>query len=217
MKGGDVSESQRPLGVVQSVSRALAVRRGMELAADYVPHLTKEDCLKVAEAAARGRYADRNRLLVYVLFDTCMRVSEVINLRRDHLKETQYGWMVEIPQGKGHKAGVAAISRNVMNYIHDYCFRYRVTVRDRIFPFTRQRAHQIVGAAMKEAGIRKPEHVGSVHVWRHSGALERLRLTGNPKAVQDQLRHSSARMTLRYLKTLGAQESLRINQQVDPW
>jgi integrase len=57
--------------------------------------------------------------------------------------------------------------------------------------------------------------VGTVHVLRHSGAIARLAATGNPKAVQDQLRHKEARMTLRYLKTLSAQESIKIQQGVD--
>ena len=47
------------------------------------------------------------------------------------------------------------------------------------------------------------------------GALARLAQTGNPKALQDQLRHVDARMTIRYLKTLSAQDPLRINQGVD--
>jgi DNA invertase Pin-like site-specific DNA recombinase len=41
------------------------------------------------------------------------------------------------------------------------------------------------------------------------------RATGNPKAVQDQLRHKEAKMTLRYLKTLSSLESLKIQQKVD--
>lgn len=62
---------------------------------------------------------------------------------------------------------------------------------------------------------RKPPHVGAVHVLRHSGALERLKDTENLQALQDQLGHSTAKMTLRYMKTLTAEESVRINQQVD--
>ena len=50
---------------------------------------------------------------------------------------------------------------------------------------------------------------------RHSGALERLRDTGNLRVLQDQLGHATAKMTLRYMKTLTAEESVRINQQVD--
>ncbi len=72
-----------------------------------------------------------------------------------------------------------------------------------------------IAKAMREAGIVKPERVGAVHVLRHSGALERLRATGNPRAVQEHLRHSTAQMTLRYLKTLSAEEALRIQQEVD--
>ena len=45
--------------------------------------------------------------------------------------------------------------------------------------------------------------------------LERLKDTGNPQALQDQLGHATAKMTLRYMKTLTAEESVRINQQVD--
>ncbi len=68
---------------------------------------------------------------------------------------------------------------------------------------------------MVNAGVVKPDGVGTIHVLRHSGTLERLRVTRIPKAIQDQLRLSSARMTLRYMKTLVTEESLATNQAVD--
>lgn len=46
-------------------------------------------------------------------------------------------------------------------------------------------------------------------------AIERLRLTSNPSATQSHLRHKSALMTMRYLKTLNEDESLKIQQAVD--
>ena len=46
-------------------------------------------------------------------------------------------------------------------------------------------------------------------------ALERLRQTKNPKALQDDLGHASPLMTLRYLSTLQEEDSLRIQQDVD--
>jgi cytochrome P450 len=52
-------------------------------------------------------------------------------------------------------------------------------------------------------------------VLRHSGALERLRATGNPRAVQEQLRYSTALMTMRYLKTLTVDEAIAIQEGVD--
>jgi len=46
-------------------------------------------------------------------------------------------------------------------------------------------------------------------------AIERLKQGGNPKAVPDQLQHKSAQMTLRYLKTVSADESLKIQEGID--
>jgi integrase len=54
-------------------------------------------------------------------------------------------------------------------------------------------------------------------VLRHSGAIARLAISGNPRAVQEQLRHKSAQMTLRYLKTIGHDEAMRTQQNVDIW
>jgi len=52
-------------------------------------------------------------------------------------------------------------------------------------------------------------------VLRHSGAIARLKASGNPKSVQHQLRHKSAQMTLRYMKTMSADESLVIQHGVN--
>jgi len=88
-----------------------------------------------------------------------------------------------------------------------------------IFPISRSQCFRVVCDAFDKAGVRRPtrdnDRVGAVHILRHSGAIERLRQTGNPKALQDQLRHKSAQMTLRYLKTVSADESLKIQQGID--
>ena len=55
----------------------------------------------------------------------------------------------------------------------------------------------------------------TVHILRHSGAIERMRVSGNPRSVQDQLGHASTAMTLRYFRTLSQQEALRIQEGVD--
>jgi len=60
--------------------------------------------------------------------------------------------------------------------IKSYCYDKGIRDNDRIFPINRSRVFQIVQKTMKLAGLNKPEGVGTVHVLRHSGALERLRL-----------------------------------------
>ena len=93
--------------------------------------------------------------------------------------------------------------------------KWGIDRQDPIFPVTKWRAHQLLQRAFERSGVQKPPHVGAVHVLRHSGALERLKDTGNPQALQEHLGHSTAKMTLRYMKTLTAEEALKINQAVD--
>lgn len=107
------------------------------------------------------------------------------------------------------------LSASIVARLHQFCYRWEIKPEDPVFAITKYRAHQILKRAFERAGIQKPPHVGAVHVLRHSGALERLKETGNPQALQEQLGHTTAKMTLRYLKTLTAEESLRINQGVD--
>lgn len=61
----------------------------------------------------------------------------------------------------------------------------------------------------------KKGRVGTVHILRHSGAIERMRVSGNPKSVQDQLGHSTPQMTMRYFRTLSQEEALQVQEGVD--
>jgi integrase len=123
--------------------------------------------------------------------------------------------------GKGSKPGVAAVTAETANVLLSLCYDSRIQRDARIFPFTRSQAFRIVQDAYHRAGVRQPskatDHVGAIHALRHSGAIAGLKASGNPRSVQAQLRHKSASMTMRYLKTMSADESLLIQQQVSPW
>lgn len=188
-----------------------------QVADEPVPHLGLDEVraiINAMDAVSRPKFVERNKLLIQTLFDGCMRVSEAIAIRPVDFIQTRYGWQVRI-EGKGDKYSSIAISSSLAAQLQAYCYRHKVESHDRIFPINASRVFQIIKRAMNEARIAKPDHVGSVHILRHSGALERLRVTGNPRAVQDQLRHKSAVMTLRYLKTLSHEESLQIQGSVD--
>lgn len=204
-------------GGLNKSSQQLAIRGAEAGAADYVPHLSIDQVRSIANAAT-GRHAERDRLLIMLLFDGCLRCSEALGTRPRDLERAGAGWLVKIV-GKGSKPGVAAISATLAAELQAYAYRQGIPPDARLFPITRPRAFQIVTEAFDKAGIPRPsrtrDKVGSVHILRHSGAIERLRQTRNPKALQDQLRHKSARMTLRYLKTLSSDESLEIQQEVD--
>ncbi len=207
--------------IYNKTSQVSAIRRAEAGAADYVPHVSASQVkLMAVVASQRKRHGERNALLIKFLFDGCLRVSEALGVRPIDLQRTPDGWTVKV-MGKGSKPGVVAISASIAAELQSYCYRARIDESERMFPVSRSQAFRIVTEAFDEAGIPRPskerDHVGGVHILRHSGAIERLRLTGNPRATQSQLRHKSALMTMRYLKTLSADEALKIQQEVELW
>ena len=206
-------------GIRNKSTEVSAIRRSEEGAADYVPHITPGDIrLIVTVAGQQRRNGERNSLLIKLLFDGALRCSEAIGLRPCDLARDGNGWAVSI-MGKGSKPGKVAMSASLAAEIQSFCYRLKLPDTARIFPISRSQCFRVVCNAFDQAGVRRPsrdkDRVGAVHILRHSGAIERLRQTGNPKALQDQLRHKSAQMTLRYLKTVSTDESLKIRQQVD--
>ena len=200
-------------------SQVSAIQRSADGASDYVPHISPGDIrLLVTVASQQKRHGERNSLLIKLLYDSALRCSEGIGVRPCDIAMDSGGWTVSV-MGKGTKPGKVAVSASLAAELQSYCYRCKIAEMDRIFPISRSQCFRIVCNAFDRAGLRRPtrenDRVGAVHILRHSGAIERLRQTGNPKALQDHLRHKSAQMTLRYLKTVSADESLRIQQGID--
>jgi site-specific recombinase XerD len=172
-----------------------------------VPYLKPEEVQQLC-AACRGRHRDRDALLILVLFQTGLRISEALSLTVGHLSQ-QPGALEVL--GKGGKPRLVACPAALTHRLKAYAFDRGLGPADRLFPVGRKRAWQIIGAAATHAGLGKRVYP---HLLRHSDAIERLRQTGNPRALQLHLGHASPLMTMRYLSTLTAEEALRINQAV---
>lgn len=203
--------------LIKRPDNALAIRRAQDTQADFVPHLGLGEVQQLAQAAgatARTGKGERDGLLIQTLCDGAFRVSEAISLSPNRLVQTPEGWLARIV-GKGSQVREVAVSPSLAARLQSYAYRMGIKPDEALFPVSTTRVWQIVDRAFKTTGIRKPDHVGTVHVIRHSGAIARLEETGDPKALQDHLGHKQARMTLRYLKTRSAKESLKIQQGVD--
>ena len=150
-----------------------------------VPHLGLEEVKELAVAAgeaARNVIAkERDPLLIMTLFDGALRVSEGLQLTPSALHSNGFGWTARVP-GKGNKYREAALSTSLVARLHQFCYKWEIGRNDRLFQFTKWRAHQVLQRAFERSGVQKPPRVGAVHVLRHSGALERLKDTGNPQA-----------------------------------
>lgn len=199
-----------------------AILRAEQGTADYVVHLSSGQVKLLAIVAGKNKlHGDRNAVLIKTIFDSALRISEALALRPCDIQHTVDGWLLNIlGKGSGGKPGTAAITAGTVADIKSYCFDKQIQPDALIFPISRSQAFRIIQDAYDKAGIRQPciarDHVGALHVLRHSGAIARMQ-TSNPKSVQEQLRHKSSLMTLRYMKTIGHDESMRTQQAVDIW
>lgn len=171
-----------------------------------VSYLTEEDVRQLVEACRK----ERDRLLITLLFQTGVRISEALALTPAAIRNFEGKPAMEII-GKGKKLRMVALPVNLREKLESYAYRAKIEPRMRFFDINRSRAWQILNEAREAAGIEKRVFP---HLLRHSDAIIRLRKTGNPKALQYHLGHNSPAMTLRYLSTLTQEDALRVQQEV---
>ena len=189
-------------------NKSLVARNvGLTRATRIVTYLTPEEVRQIESAALESpRKGERDALLVRVLFQTGLRISEALSLTPAHLEIFEGRPSLRV-MGKGGKPRRVACPTTLAESLQAYAFRHELPSGERLFPINRFRAYQIITAAAKKAGLEKRVYP---HLLRHSDSIERLRQTRNPKALQDHLGHASPLMTLRYLSTLQEEDSLRI-------
>jgi len=185
------------------------VQRKMALSRVNLPvsYLTEEEIRQLVEACKK----ERDRLLITLLFQTGVRISEALALTPASIRSFEGKPAMEII-GKGKKLRMVALPVNLKEKLESYAYRAKIEPRMRFFEINRSRAWQILNEARETAGIEKRVFP---HLLRHSDAIIRLRKTGNPKALQYHLGHNSPAMTLRYLSTLTQEDALRVQQEVE--
>ena len=186
-------------------------KMGLQGATSIVPYLTPEEVYLMADAALDSRNGECDKLLILLLFETGLRVSEALSLTPRLIGQYEGKPVVYLKKGKGSKPRMVACPEELAHRIRSFAYQKQMGPDDRIFPINRKRAWQIVKLAGEKANLQKRVWP---HLLRHSDAIERLRQTGNPEALQLHLGHSSPLMTMRYLTTLTAEDALRIQQQV---
>jgi integrase/recombinase XerD len=176
-----------------------------------VPYLTPNEVKLLAQEASKGRQGVRDSLLVTLLFQTGLRISEALSLTPSHIQRFE-GKPVLSVIGKGRKMRMIGIPERLADRLKSHAYEKKLGNSDRLFPIKRSRAWQIIKRASLKAGFNKRVFP---HLLRHSDAIERLRQTGNPKSLQLHLGHRSISMTMRYLNTLTQEDAVRVNQSVE--
>jgi len=176
-----------------------------------VSFITEQEVYRMVDCAKKMRDGERNELLLTLLFQGALRISEAVKLQIQDKGKVDDTTILAI-LGKGKKPRLVAIPDKLSYHMGDFAQRNGLKPDDRFFPITRQRAWQIVKECAVCAGIDRRIYC---HLFRHGGAIARLKRTGNPKSLQIHLGHSDMKMTMRYLSTLQVTESLETEAKVE--
>ncbi len=136
-----------------------------------VAYLTPGEVTQLANAAAISRRGERDALMVRLLFETGLRISEALQITLKHLEQFEGQPVLRII-GKGKNPRWVACPKTLAESLQAYAYRHSLELDDPVFPINRKRAHQIISSAGVRAGLNKDVHP---HLLRHSDAIERLR------------------------------------------
>lgn len=149
----------------------------------------------------------RDRAIVELLFSSGLRVSELVNLNRDHINTKRREFMV---RGKGQKDRPVFVSKSAAEHVETYLAARHDSLAPLFLSYSRnihpdtsgdyrrltpRSIQRLVTKYAKLAGITK--HV-SPHTMRHSFATDLLMNGADIRSVQSMLGHSSISTTQVY-------------------
>ena len=183
--------SRRDLGTSLAKARAL-VSRSLSRRLPY--YLTPPEAHQLIDATQ----TDRDRLLLRLMWETGVRVSEAIALRLDNVSREGIRVL-----GKGGRERVVFVQDGLVSHILLYAQERGLERSDYLFGsrkggnVTKQRVDQIVKAVGRRANLQRNVHA---HLFRHGYAINFLNCSGRLDALQEQLGHRDINTTRIYLR-----------------
>jgi len=148
-------------------------------------YLTQDEMKELIETAKD----ERDNLMVKILYATGVRVSELVNIRRQDIDFARGTIKVF---GKGAKERIVLIPDVIMPQVETYCGRLG---GEKLFDLTPRMIQIEIKKLAKLAGINKKV---TPHKLRHSFATHMLQNGGNVVAIQKLLGHTSLNTTQIY-------------------
>ena len=149
----------------------------------------------------------RDRAIIELLFSSGLRVSELVNLNRDHVNTTRREFMV---RGKGNKDRPVFIGKATAERVNDYLLARLDNLPPLFLSYSRNNVattsgdyrrlstrsvQRVINTYARLAGITK--HV-SPHTMRHSFATDLLMNGADLRSVQSMLGHGNISTTQVY-------------------
>ena len=145
----------------------------------------------------------RDYLLILMLFDCGVRISELLNIK---IADFDMSTGMVMIVGKGGKQRLVPVSRRTIRDLSRYLssFRKQMCPQYSFYLFAKSDGHPISGNGVYQMLKRLKQKAGlsdvrcSPHVFRHSSATEFIANGGNVFALKEILGHASLQTTLKY-------------------
>ena len=157
---------------------------------------------------ARGRKIWRKRLmLIELVFSTGLRVSEICNLKIQHLHLGHGGASIFVAHGKGDKSREVIINKELKQNLTEFVKTKKFVLGEGIEPedflFCSAKGEKLSTRALQKGFKACLANAGlspflSIHIARHSFASNLYKATHDLRLVQQQLGHSSIHITELY-------------------
>jgi site-specific recombinase XerD len=172
-------------------------------------------CDKDYERNARF-LGSRNKAIVLVLLDAGVRLSELLGMTLEDINTSNGNIRVV---GKGSRERVVRIGKVAQKALWRYLMhrpdssKAELWLNEEKGPLSCGGVQCLVRRLKERAGINGS---GSVHRFRHTFALNFLRVDKNVFNLQYLLGHSELEMVRRYTATLGMEDALKAHEKASP-
>jgi site-specific recombinase XerD len=158
----------------------------------------------------------RNRVIVLVLIDTGVRLSELTGIKMQDVNSSNGNIRV---MGKGSKERIVRIGKVAQKSLWRYLMNRPNNGREELWLTEEGKplsptAVQCMMKRLKERA--RVGGTGNIHRFRHTFALNFLRLDKNVFNLQYLLGHSELEMVRRYTSTLGMEDALKAHEKASP-
>lgn len=168
-----------------------------------IEYITEDEYLRLYAAAKTPEH----KLLIRLLWETGLRISEALGLKYNDIYPDSLNIV-----GKRKKQRTVYVQAPILGELLRYS---RGHERENLFQKirTRQSANLMLKRTAKAAGIEKNIHN---HLFRHSYAINFLRQTGNPFALQSQGGWSNMETVKIYMRLANDMPQEAVNKMYFP-
>lgn len=142
----------------------------------------------------------KHRTVLLLLYSTGMRLSEVANLRIEHIDSKDM--RIRVVSGKGNKDRYTLLSPQMLLELRAYYLQYRplgylFNGSRRGAKYSERSIQHLVQLALAKAGLQQKQY--TVHTLRHSFATHLLENGADLLTIKTLLGHANISQTLQYL------------------